>query len=122
MTQIVLQTPLGCCGLLREAVSWQLSAKSPSETQREREREGTVFRSLELGNKKHQLEAATDPTVLSRGNRPLGANEELLFSEERPSCVPRRLAIAGQPTAAVSVRAGASASLTRGGPTSSEPS
>lgn len=36
--QIVLQTSLGCCGLLSEAFSWRLSVKSPSETEKERKR------------------------------------------------------------------------------------
>lgn len=41
--QRVLETSLGTCGLLSEAFSWQLSAKSPSETEdrerRDRDRE-----------------------------------------------------------------------------------
>lgn len=72
--QIVLQTSLGCCGLWRGALSWQLSAKSPSETQRKRggeRREGPSSGPHSVDGK-HRLAAADappNPTALS-GDRP----------------------------------------------------
>lgn len=94
---IVLQTSLGSCGLLSGAFSWQLSAKSPSETQRKRERKRKKGPSsgpynLETGS---STEAPTSPTVFS-GNKPVGANAEFIFPKETQSCVPGRPAIVGE--------------------------
>lgn len=44
------QASLGTCGLSREAFSWRLSAKSPSETQREGKGEGRQERKREQGH------------------------------------------------------------------------
>lgn len=61
--QIVLQTSLGSCGLLSEAFSWQLSAKSPSETQRKRERK----RKKELSSGPNNLETGSTNWKQHRG-------------------------------------------------------
>lgn len=72
--QIVLQTSLGWCGLLSGALSWQLSAKSPSETQRKRggeRRKGPSSGPCSVDGK-HRLAAADappNPTELS-GDKP----------------------------------------------------
>lgn len=72
--QIVLQTSLGWCGLLSGALSWQLSAKSPSETQRKRggeRRKGPSSGPYNVEGK-HRLEAADAPPDLAElsGDKP----------------------------------------------------
>lgn len=52
------QTPLDRCGVSNEAVSLQLSAKSPSERKRERERKGTIFNPYSLVNGKEHLQSS----------------------------------------------------------------
>lgn len=67
--QTVLQAPLGRCELSSEVFSWQL---------RHRERERRRETGPSSGPENLETDALTNPTVLS-GNKPLGANGELLL-------------------------------------------
>lgn len=82
-------TSLGWCGLSSEALSWQLSAKSPSETQRKKERkkEGTVSGpySLETGSTDWKQHRRTDQPYCTCGKQASGAKDGLVFSKETHS-------------------------------------
>lgn len=108
--QIVLQTSLGCCGLCSGALSRQLSAKSPSETQRQRGRERRKGPSsgphgVDGKHRPAAADAPPNPTALSGPRQASGASDEPIFPKETQSRVPGRLSARGSPASLTGRRA-----------------